>query len=309
MKWLISDNQNVFYNLALEEYLCRNAADDDCFIIWTNEDSVVVGRNQNIFEEVNVDEAMADGIVLARRNSGGGAVFHDRGNINFSVIRDFDMDAADQYDEFLSPVIEMLHSLGVPASKRNKSDIVIMDDKISGNAQIIKGKKIIHHGTLLFDADLEKLRKYLKSDSSSYSSKATKSVKSSVVNIRKYLDITAEEFKKYIADYFCRGGEEIVLSEEEKRLIESQTGKFSSWDWVIGRSPKFSARERCFFGGKMFEIEFFVEKGIIRKIKTDFAGSPLDVIREEVLEKEYVGHRYSEKYVREILENNTKMFI
>ena len=203
----------------------------------------------------------------------------------------------------------MLHSLGVPASKRNKSDIVIMDDKISGNAQIIKGKKIIHHGTLLFDADLEKLRKYLKSDSSSYSSKATKSVKSSVVNIRKYLDITAEEFKKYIADYFCRGGEEIVLSEEEKRLIESQTGKFSSWDWVIGRSPKFSARERCFFGGKMFEIEFFVEKGIIRKIETDFAGSPLDVIREEVLEKEYVGHRYSEKYVREILENNTKMFI
>ena len=98
MKWLISDNQNVFYNLALEEYLCQNAADDDCFIIWTNEDSVVVGRNQNIFEEVNVDEAMADGIVLARRNSGGGAVFHDRGNINFSVIRDFDMDAADQYD-------------------------------------------------------------------------------------------------------------------------------------------------------------------------------------------------------------------
>lgn len=162
---------------------------------------------------------------------------------------------------------------------------------------------------MLFDADLEKLRKYLKSDSSSYSSKATKSVKSSVVNIRKYLDITAEEFKKYIADYFCRGGEEIVLSEEEKRLIESQTGKFSSWDWVIGRSPKFSARERCFFGGKMFEIEFFVEKGIIRKIETDLAGSPLDVIREEVLEKEYVGHRYSEKYVREILENNTKMFI
>ena len=78
---------------------------------------------------------------------------------------------------------------------------------------------------------------------------------------------------------------------------------------MIGRSPKFSARERCFFGGKTFEIEFFVEKGIIRKIETDFAGSPLDVIREEVLEKEYVGHRYSEKYVREILENNTKMFI
>lgn len=131
-----------------------------------------------------MDDAAADGISLARRNSGDGAVFHDKGNINFSIISTFDENALNSYDEFLDPVIDMLHSLHVPATKRNKSDIAILDNKISGNAQIIKGERIIHHGTLLFDADLKKLKKYLKSDSSSYSSKSTKSVKSRVTNIR-----------------------------------------------------------------------------------------------------------------------------
>ena len=122
MKWIVSESFDVFYNLALEEYLCRTVNDDDCFILWTNDDSVVIGRNQNIFEEVNVDDAAADGISLARRNPGGGAVFHDKGNINFSIISTFDENALNSYDEFLDPVIDMLHSLHVPATKRNKSD-------------------------------------------------------------------------------------------------------------------------------------------------------------------------------------------
>ena len=111
MKWFVSESFDVFYNLALEEYLCRTVTDDDSFILWTNDDSVVIGRNQNIFEEVNVDDAAADGISLARRNSGGGAVFHDKGNINFSIISTFDENALNSYDEFLDPVIDMLHSL------------------------------------------------------------------------------------------------------------------------------------------------------------------------------------------------------
>ena len=309
MKWFVSESFDVFYNLALEEYLCRTVNDDDCFILWTNDDSVVIGRNQNIFEEVNVDDAAADGISLARRNSGGGAVFHDKGNINFSIISTFDENALNSYDEFLDPVIDMLYSLHVPATKRNKSDIAILDNKISGNAQIIKGERIIHHGTLLFDADLKKLKKYLKSDSSSYSSKSTKSVKSRVTNIREYVDMTTEEFRNYLIWYFCRDGEKIVLTEDEKTLIRKQSEKYRGWEWVVGKSPEFSARERCFFGDNMLEIEFFVEKGIIRAINTNLKENKLNIMKEIILSTEYVGKEYSEKYIREVLEKNRDMFI
>ena len=309
MKWFVSESFDVFFNLALEEYLCRTVTDDDCFILWTNDDSVVIGRNQNIFEEVNVDDAAADGISLARRNSGGGAVFHDKGNINFSIISTFDENALNSYDEFLDPVIDMLHSLHVPATKRNKSDIAILDNKISGNAQIIKGERIIHHGTLLFDADLKKLKKYLKSDSSSYSSKSTKSVKSRVTNIREYVDMTTEEFRNYLIWYFCRDGEKIVLTEDEKTLIRKQSEKYRGWEWVVGKSPKFSARERCFFGDNMLEIEFFVEKGIIRAMNTNLKENKLNIMKEIILSTEYVGKEYSEKYIREVLEKNRDMFI
>ena len=308
MKWIISDSPDVFYNLALEEFLCKKIDKENCFIFWINEDSVIVGRNQNIFEEVNVDEAIADGITLARRNSGGGTVFHDRGNINFSMIRDFDPATSDQYEEFLPPVIEMLRSLGIPASKRNKSDIVIMDNKISGNAQMIKNKKIIHHGTLLFNADLKKMKKYIKNDSSAYSSKAVRSVRSPVTNISLYTDITIEEFKNYIINCFCRDGEKIYLGREEKQLISREAESLRSWEWVIGKSPDFTVREVCFYGDSPLETELFVEKGIITGVKADFAGKALDLERLGILQNRYCTKRYSEGFVKEVLEKSRDIF-
>ncbi len=309
MKWIISESSDVFYNLALEEFLCKRISKENCFILWINQDSVIVGRNQNIFEEVHVDEAVADGITLARRNSGGGTVFHDSGNINFSMIRDFNADAADQYEEFLLPVIDMLHSLGIPAFKRNKSDIAIMDNKISGNAQMIKGKRIVHHGTLLFDADLKKMKKYIKNDSSAYSSKAVRSVRSNVTNISLYTDITIEEFKNYIISYFCRGGEQIYISREEYQFISSEAEKLKSWEWVIGKSPAFTVKDVFFYGNNPLDIEIFVEKGIISGTKAYFAGEALDPERLGILQKCYHNKRYSEKYVREVLEKNRNIFV
>ncbi len=309
MKWIISESSNVFYNLALEEFLCKNIDKENCFILWINEASVIVGRNQNIFEEVNVDEAVADGITLARRNSGGGTVFHDRGNINFSMIRDFNADTADQYEEFLLPVVNMLQSLGIPAFKRNKSDIAILGDKISGNAQMIKNKRIIHHGTLLFNADLKKMKKYIKNDSLAYSSKAVKSVRSSVTNISLYTDITIEEFKNYIIDYFCRGGEKICLGREEKQFISREAENLKTWEWVIGKSPAFTVKEVHFYGDSPLEMELSVEKGIISGVKADFAGKALDSERLGVLQNYYRTKRFSEKYVREGLEKNRDIFV
>lgn len=309
MKWIISESSDVFYNLALEEFLCKKINKENCFILWINQDSVIVGRNQNIFEEVNVDEAVADGITLARRNSGGGTVFHDSGNINFSMIRDFNADAADQYEEFLLPVIDMLHSLGIPAFKRNKSDIAIMDNKISGNAQMIKGKRIVHHGTLLFDADLKKMKKYIKNDSSAYSSKAVRSVRSNVTNISLYTDIKIEEFKNYIISYFCRDGEQIYISREEDQFISSESEKLKSWEWVIGKSPAFMVKDVFFYGDNPLDIEIFVEKGIINGTKAYFAGEALDPERLGILQKCYHSKRYSEKYVKEVLEKNRNIFV
>lgn len=307
MKWIESDSLDVFYNLALEEYLFETVK-DDCFIIWTNRDAVVIGRNQNIFEEVDVDGAVADGIDLVRRNSGGGAVFHDRGNINFTIIKSFDMNAQDQYDEFLTPMIKMLNSLGIPAARRNKSDIAVGDRKISGNAQMIKAGRIIHHGTLLFNADLKRLKRYLKEESTSYSSRSTKSVRSSVANISEYVDMTADEFKRYMTEYFCTDDEMLVLNNNEKAFIKNQSEKYRSRDWVIGKSPEFTAVKRLCCGSKILEIKLVVAKGIIKEAKAVLNGVETEPEKEAVFKAEYEGREYSEAFVSSVMEKNRRMF-
>lgn len=227
MKFVNSQNNNVYFNLAVEEYIFNNMRDDDFLLLWVNDPCVVLGKYQNIFEEVNCKEIQRNGIKVARRNSGGGTVFHDAGNLNFTFSTDHNPITFFGYDEFLSPIIKILNEMGISAEKRNICDIVIGDKKISGNAQSIKKKRVLHHGTLLFDSDLEAFRNSLKPTKGVFESKAVKSVRSSVTNIIDHLSdksLNFDRFKEVILNsFFLNGVDEFKLLEgdiEKIREIE-----------------------------------------------------------------------------------------
>ena len=157
MKYMKVTGTDIYYNLALEEYMFNKSSEESVLLLWKNDTSIVLGKYQNVYEEINIKEVSRKHISVARRNTGGGTVFHDRGNLNYSFITSCSSGMFSEYDEFIFPVLQALNGLGVPAQKRNNSDIAIGTSKISGSAQAVKSHRILHHGTLLFDADMEGL--------------------------------------------------------------------------------------------------------------------------------------------------------
>ena len=157
MYYIEGENKDPYYNLALEEYMMANYTKGTYLLLWINEDSIVMGKYQNAYEELNLKAIEEDGIPVVRRISGGGTVFHDKGNLNYSFITDADREKGG-YEEFLHPIIKSLNRLGIHAQKRNVCDIVIGDKKISGSAKCSRKGRVLQHGTLLFDSDLKKLR-------------------------------------------------------------------------------------------------------------------------------------------------------
>ena len=200
------------YNLALEERIFNAySGDDDFFMLWRNKSAVIVGQNQIIENEVDVSYAEANGIQIVRRITGGGAVYHDLGNVNYTYIGK----KAEQFGNFLElalPMIEFLRSLGVEAKHIGNNDIGIEHNnepgltpcvrKISGGAQAVRGEYILHHGTLLFDTDISVLERVLTPDTTKLSSKGIKSVRSRVCNVSEYVNMTRDEFWERICGYF-----------------------------------------------------------------------------------------------------------
>ncbi|MCQ4638273.1 lipoate--protein ligase [Anaerovorax odorimutans] len=267
MKYLKMPESDVYYNLALEEYLFDHYKDEDLLLLWKNHDSIVVGKYQNVYQEVNIKQVEESGIPVARRNTGGGTVFHDKGNLNYSFITDHDPKTFSDYEPFVEPVIRALGSLGVSAEKRNKSDIAIQGKKISGNAQTIKGGRILHHGTLLFDADLESLGDALRPGSGVFSSKAVESIRSQVTNIKDYLrEATIDQLetcllKAYFGD---EKPQPLALSDAELEEVSLlREAKYITWEWNYGRSPEFSFQKTGWAGGSKVAVELHVKKGLI----------------------------------------------
>ncbi len=279
MYFVESGKTDPCYNLALEEYLFTAVRDEDIVMLWQNEPSVIVGKYQNVFEEINVKQAMLDGIRIVRRNSGGGTVFHDLGNLNYTIIMDFDADTFDGYDRFLAPVIQALENMGVSAKKRRSCDIAIGEEKISGSAQCVKKGRILHHGTLLFDSDLEALRKYLRSTDAVVTSKAVKSVRSQVTNVAEHMGRQSEqnwsmtgvkeELKRSLSE---KEVSEICLNkEDERRISELMREKYETWEWNYGKSPKFTLERQAVIDGRKMNIFLEVSRGMIRSFRAEAA--------------------------------------
>lgn len=245
--FLTHENTDPYFNLASEEYLLKHKKEYFIYL-WRNAPAVIVGVNQNALQEVNSEYTISHGIKVVRRLTGGGAVYHDLNNLCYTVIAPF-CENTDAYREFTAPVIEYLNSLGVNAEFSGRNDITVDGKKISGNAQTVSGDRIMHHGTLLFDTDMNALSSALKPNKLKMESKGIKSVRARVANIKDYLpNITVERFKNGLSEHFRKTCDEYVLTDKDiseiNALVES---KYSRYEWNIGRSPK---------GKNLFEYKF-----------------------------------------------------
>ena len=263
-------------NLASEEYLFR-VFDEECFMIWQNDRSVIVGQYQNVREEVNMKYAEKEGIKILRRITGGGAVFHDMGNVNFSFVTSRNRGDAFDFAFFMDKIAGVLEGLGVKADVSGRNDIYIDGKKISGNAQYVSGKRVLHHGTLLFDVNIETMEQVLSTEREGITSPAVKSVKSCVTNIKKHLPgkLTVDEFVAAIGNRI-RADEEIrdySFTEEEVRNIEALAAdKYLSWEWNFGSSPQYSLEKRGRWQEGSMKIFLNVSAGKITAfdVKGDF---------------------------------------
>mgnify|MGYP001025553643 CR=1 FL=1 len=267
-------------NLAIEEYALRNLpAGEDYLLFYINEPSIIIGKNQNTMEEINADYVQEHGIHVVRRLSGGGAVYHDLGNLNYSFITDDDGQSFHNFRKFTQPVVDALRKLGVQAEVTGRNDIQVGDRKISGNAQYAAKGRMFTHGTLLFDSKLENVAAALKVNADKIKSKGIKSIRSRVANIREFLDreMSMEEFKQAIlASVF--GGQEVEeyrLTEEDWRRIEELSReRYQTWEWNYGKSPKSNFRQSRRFDIGTVEVQMEIERGRIKEARIfgDFFG-------------------------------------
>ncbi|WP_020618852.1 lipoate--protein ligase [Paenibacillus daejeonensis] len=308
---LFIDNQECHdpaVNLALEEYALRHLPMEDggYLLFYINEPSIIIGKNQNTIEEIHAEHVEAKGIHVVRRLSGGGAVYHDLGNLNYSILTADDGKSFHNFAKFVQPVIEALGKLGVEAAMTGRNDIQVGERKISGNAQYVSKGRMYTHGTLLFDSDMEQIVSALKVKPMKIESKGTKSIRSRVANISEFLQepMTIEAFKRrLLSELFQCAPEDVPvypLSEAQWAEVHQLADeRYRSWDWNYGRSPKSNIAHAVKFPSGIIDVRLQVEEGLLTEIRLfgDYFGAH-DVTE---LETHLKGVRYEEQALRESL--------
>lgn len=303
MLYVMNECTSPYFNLALEEYILKHF-EEECFMLWQDAPSVIVGKNQNALSEINADYVRENNIPVVRRLSGGGAVFHDLGNLNFTFIQNDMEDSFIDFKKFTQPIIEALKKLGVAAEHSGRNDLVIDGKKFSGNAQYKYRNRILHHGTLLFSSNITDLSASLNVNKSKFEDKAVKSVESRVTNISSHLqqELSIGEFIELIRQQVTSQKDCVpyTLSEEDlcnvNQLVEE---KYSTWDWNYGFSPAYNFKNQRKFTGGLLEAYLNVNKGTIDTIKLygDFFGKK-DITE---IEQALHGVKHDEKSIREAL--------
>ncbi len=293
MKCIVSPFSLCYENIASEEYLL-NKMQDNIFMLYINSPCIIIGKNQNTYSEINQNYVRQHDLPVVRRMSGGGAVYHDFGNLNFCFIvenKSKEMDSV--FREYTKPVLDVLHTLGVPAEFSGRNDLTIEGKKISGNAQYYTSSKVLHHGTLLFNSDIPSLAASLNVSESKFEDKAIKSVRSRVGNIYDYLNekITIKEFSNLITDYIMENFpncQSYSLSEEDKFHIQqlSET-KYSTFEWNYKSFSEFTFKNNFKYAKGNVELRLNLINGIIKEayIIGDFFGKK-DISELEMMLKE-----------------------
>ncbi|WP_028402528.1 lipoate--protein ligase [Ectobacillus panaciterrae] len=297
---LYIDNKGITdptINLAIEEYCLKHLDINETYLLfYINEPSIIIGKNQNTVEEINADYVKKKGIHVVRRLSGGGAVYHDLGNLNFSFITKDDGESFHNFRKFTEPVIEALRELGVHAELSGRNDILAEGRKISGNAQFSTKGRMFSHGTLLFNSHIEDVVSALNVKIDKIQSKGIKSIRSRVANISEFLhdSITVEEFKQLLLKTIFHTDDipSYELTEEDWAAIHKLSQeRYRNWDWNYGKSPKFNVQHSHRFPVGQIDVRLEVNKGIVEecKIYGDFFG--VEDVKD--IEERLAGQKFS----------------
>ncbi|MCL2123621.1 MAG: lipoate--protein ligase [Desulfovibrionaceae bacterium] len=275
MRCILNPHTSPSFNLAAEEWLLRNSP-EHVFMLWRNAPAVIVGRHQNTSAEIDQDFVRECGIAVIRRITGGGAVFHDLGNVNFSFVRLGYSGGELDFARFTAPVLEALRTMGVECGFDGRNDLVAGGRKFSGNAQHIERDRVLHHGTLLFDSRLEHLTGALRPDPLKFQGKAVKSVPARVGMLKDHLPhMDAEEFMRRLFAHMLRtlpGTRRDLSGKEEEAIAELARTRYESREWNFGASPPYGFARRARIPAGTFDIRLDVTRGIIHAacIRGDF---------------------------------------
>ena len=300
-----SPSHDAYFNIALEEYLLYKYPTQDIFLLYINAPSIIIGKFQNTLAEINLDYVKEKNIKVVRRMSGGGAVYHDLGNLNFSFHTLLGGNDFMDFSKFTEPVLHILNELNVPAKLEGRNDLLVDGKKFSGNAKLARNGKMIQHGTILFDSDMTILGDALKMNPLKYKDKAVKSNRARVTNLKEYfpIDMSTVDMKDLLIEEILASNEHAdmySLTEEDiKGVGELIEEKYQTWDWNFGFSPKYNFQNANKIPAGFIEVHLDVVKGIIEQAKIFgdfFASHPI-----EELEAQLIGIKHDISSITEVL--------
>lgn len=294
MKYLINNSTDPYFNLAFDEYCLENIpSEEPYFFLWRNRPAVIIGLNQNAYSEVNLDYLYSHGITLARRVTGGGAVYHDLQNMNYTIIG---------RNPSPQPMVDALRSLGVPAELTGRNDIFVEGRKVSGYARRVSHDQEIIHGTLMYDVDLDTLTHVLDTPGSKMQAKGIASVKSRVANLKEYLPQfkSLDELQGALQEILSAGDGQMPLSAEQVAEVRRQADeKFSTWDFIYGHSHEADFRCKAKLACGTVEADIRVDRGLVARL--DFSGDFLFDTPAQELAAKMTGLRYAPAEVKAFL--------
>jgi lipoate---protein ligase len=311
MRCIVSPTTDPFFNLAAEEFLFKNFS-EDIFFLYINNPSVVVGKHQNAIAEINPLYVYENGIPVIRRMSGGGTVYHDRGNLNFSFHKTVEDTAKISFKDFNQPIVNVLQQLGVPAMISDRNDITVNGFKVSGHAQHIFRNRILSHGTLLIETNLSILSTTLKKGNGHYESKAIQSVRSNVANISGFLSkpLSTEDFSglfnQYILRTFPGAAEDSLTKSDIETISEISLKKYSTREWNFGYSPAYRFKNEIIFSpGASLSCMLSVEKGLITDLK--FEGEALTKNEKDFIKKGLINQPHHPGFISAFFEEKIEL--
>jgi lipoate-protein ligase A len=304
MLCIYHESTDPYFNIATDEYILKYLK-EDCFMLWRNNNAIIVGKYQNTLAEINYDYVKANNIAVVRRISGGGAVYHDLGNLNFSFVKSGEDSNLTDFKKFTQPIVDVIQSLGIDARFEGKNDLMIDGKKFSGNAAHIYKNRILHHGTILYAAEMRNVSEALKINPVKYQDKAVKSVPKRVTNITEHLKtpLSLEAFTQQLMNHVLSIYPDSKLytftPDDIKIINQLKNEKYSTQEWNYGKSPEYSFKKAIRTKGGLLEMNLEAKNGIIENIK--IYGDFFSELGIEPIEHALINIAHNENAIRQAL--------